>query len=242
MAMDWFTRRQFLIGCLGSGVTLAAGCQQQSGHTALPAAPWPTLASRPLPQVDRARHLPVSTPEPSGVPHSTAGVSIIPRSQWTDAKPILSRINRMGRIDSITVHHEGMTYPVTFTDLASSRAEICRIHHAHVDGRGWADIGYHFVIDRAGRIWETRPLLYQGAHVKNHNEHNIGVMLLGNFDIQSPSREQLGALAQLVRGLRLRFRVSAGRIFTHQELMPTNCPGRALQPQVASMRQRGVFV
>ena len=30
------------------------------------------------------------------------------------------------------------------------------------------DVGYHYAVDRAGRVWECRPLTWQGAHVRNH--------------------------------------------------------------------------
>ena len=69
------------------------------------------------------------------------------------------------------------------------------IRRGHVNHNGWADIGYHFAVDRAGRVWSCRPLVWQGAHVKDRNEGNIGVLVLGNFEIERPTSAQLNALA-----------------------------------------------
>jgi N-acetyl-anhydromuramyl-L-alanine amidase AmpD len=116
--------------------------------------------------------------------------------------------------------------------------ELIRTSHRR---KGWSDIGYHYVIDRAGRLWEARPINYQGAHVRDNNEHNIGVMCMGNFDLQQPSEAQLTTLARTVQQIRQYYRVSESRIYTHQEINPTACPGRNMQPRVVTMRSRRMF-
>ena len=115
------------------------------------------------------------------------------------------------------------------------------IRRYHVHGLRWADIGYHYVIDRTGRVWEGRPLTFQGAHVRDKNEHNIGVMVLGNFEIQRPSEAQLDRLAKFTRELRLRHAVSVSEIRSHREWAATACPGRHLQPQFVAMRANGAI-
>jgi N-acetyl-anhydromuramyl-L-alanine amidase AmpD len=102
------------------------------------------------------------------------------------------------------------------------------------------DIGYHFIIDRAGRIWEGRPLIYQGAHVKDENEHNLGIMTLGNFDRQSPTTAQLMTLQHMLAYLRHQYSVPVSKVYTHQELNPTACPGLHLQPRIVAMRKNGL--
>lgn len=224
------SRRQFLIGSLG---TLAvAGCSSQSQIAGLPGPEWPSLNPHPRPGREAAvatRHLP------------TTGVlrQVLPRSQWTGRGPIKSRINPMGGISRITLHHEGSD-PVHFDSYADTRGHLELVRKSHLR-RDFADIGYHFVIDRAGRIWQGRSLVYQGAHVSQNNEHNIGVMVLGNFDVQRPTNAQLQMMRVMVAELRRHYRVPVKRIYTHQELMPTRCPGTSLQPVVSSMRKRGQF-
>jgi len=167
--------------------------------------------------------------------------SVMGRSNWTRNGPIISRLNPMNGISRITLHHEGAPdNPVYFTDTRTVAERIELDRQAHLE-RGWGDIGYHYIIDRAGRIWEGRPIQYQGAHVRDNNEHNIGVMCMGNFDIQQPSEAQLSSLAGFTQKLRRKHNVSVNRVFTHQELMPTNCPGRSMQPRIAALRSGGAF-
>lgn len=49
-------------------------------------------------------------------------------------------------------------------------------------GRGWSDIGYHYVIELDGRVYEGRPIAKQGAHVKGHNKDSIGICYVGGLD------------------------------------------------------------
>lgn len=49
-------------------------------------------------------------------------------------------------------------------------------------GRGWSDIGYHFVIELYGSVTEGRPIKRIGAHVKGHNSDSIGICYVGGMD------------------------------------------------------------
>ncbi len=230
------SRRRFLIAGLGTSALALTGCGGAMSVDPLPSAPWPDAVARPdrrgrndQPPADRAY-----TDRMLG--------QVIPRSRWAKGDPILRRINAMGRIANITVHHEGAAgAPVYFSDLASTAARLELIRNAHLQRMTAGDIGYHYVIDRAGRLWEGRDVRYQGAHVKDHNRQNVGVMVLGNFDIQSPTDAQLDSLRRTVLALRRRYRVTERAIYTHQELAPTACPGRALQAKVEQMRSRDAF-
>jgi len=228
------TRRQVIIGGLGLGAAaLLKGCATGGRTSTVPTVPWPDVASRP-----RFDDSPAT--QPSAAPPAAAG-GVIARTQWTSAKPIASRVNPMGRITRITCHHEGATdSPVYFSDLETTKNRIELIRKFHLS-RGWGDIGYHYVVDRAGRVWEARSVSLQGAHVSENNEQNIGVMCLGNFDLQSPSNAQVNALQTIVRDLRRKNAVAVGNIYTHQELRPTACPGKSLQPKIAALRSNGSF-
>ena len=141
----------------------------------------------------------------------------------------------MRGINRITVHHEGWDL-VQFTDGASSAARLESIRNNHLERLHAGDIGYHFVIDRAGRIWAGRSLLLQGAHVRDHNEHNIGVMVLGNFNRQYPSKHQYGRLLGTLQQLMGQYQIGVDRVYTHRELGPTTCPGDILQVYMDRLR------
>ena len=80
---------------------------------------------------------------------------------------------------------------------------------------------------------------YQGAHVKDHNFANIGIVALGNFDQQQPTRAQLDTVQHLLSGLMDSYSVPTSRVRTHQEWAPTACPGRHLQEYMNISRQLG---
>ena len=121
-------------------------------------------------------------------------------------------------------------------DDAAARLELIR--SSHVDSRGWADIGYHLIVDPQGRIWQGRPMNLQGAHVKDHNPHNLGVLVMGNFEEQHPTREALATLDQLLANQAAVHRVPFGSIRTHQEWASTACPGRNLQAYMNATRSK----
>ncbi len=148
-------------------------------------------------------------------------------------------MNAMMDIRYITVHHDGMS-PFYESSERASAQRIESIRRYHSDTRNWGDIGYHYVIDRSGRVWEGRPIGYQGAHVANHNPGNVGVLLLGNFERQTPAEAQLDALRQNVSWLMRQYNVPVNRVLTHMEWdgARTACPGRSLQAYMAHVRQR----
>jgi len=63
-------------------------------------------------------------------------------------------------------------------------ADTIRVWHTDPKpaGRGWSDIGYHYVIRRNGDVERGRPVEKSGAHVKGHNSNSIGVCLVGGID------------------------------------------------------------
>jgi hypothetical protein len=210
------TRRQFVLAGIGA---VATGCAKLDGGTV----PW----NPPPPQ--HARHAAPVGP-----------LSAIPRARWARGAPVMRRLNPLGGVSRITVHHEGHTDPVYFTDPTSSAERMELIRKWHLQ-RGFGDIGYHFVVDRAGRIWEGRSTRFQGAHVRKNNERNLGVMVLGNFDRQRPSSAQLDVVNKLIPHFSRLHGVPVHRIYTHRELVPTTCPGNALQTHMVHLRRGGAL-
>ena len=62
------------------------------------------------------------------------------------------------------------------------------IRRWHVQGNGWKDIGYHFVIDLDGTVEVGRPVAQQGAHCTNHNKTTIGICYVGGCAAERPRR------------------------------------------------------
>ncbi|MGQ9662638.1 MAG: peptidoglycan recognition protein family protein [Kiritimatiellia bacterium] len=161
-------------------------------------------------------------------------LEILPRRAWTSFVPRVGRMGTASPFERITFHHRG--------DLVDYHTDIDEVIH-RLDGvlgdhlrRDYGDIGYHFVIDHAGRIWEGRALRFEGAHVAGQNAGNIGVMLLGNFEHQNPSSEQVWAAKALCLRLRKRYRISARNVYGHKGLAQSLCPGRYFYHYVQTMR------
>ena len=167
-------------------------------------------------------------------------MGIASRGQWAHGGPRMALIRPMNGINRITVHHDGMP-PVSLRTESQIERRIELIRRSHVEQRGWADIGYHYVIDPDGRIWEGRSTRYQGAHVKYYNEHNLGVLVLGNFDEQRPTRHAKATLERFVTERMHALDISLGAVYTHQELRPTACPGRNLQSFMVATRRGGML-
>tara|TARA_B110000196_G_scaffold224844_1_gene193752 strand:+ start:84 stop:539 length:456 start_codon:yes stop_codon:yes gene_type:complete len=58
----------------------------------------------------------------------------------------------------------------------------------HVNGRGWKDVGYHYVIYLDGRIKKGREDSVQGAHTKGHNKNSLGICYIGGVEAQRDSK------------------------------------------------------
>jgi N-acetylmuramoyl-L-alanine amidase len=67
--------------------------------------------------------------------------------------------------------------------------------------RGWATIGYHFVVSPSGRIFRGRPVDRLGAHVLGHNAGTVGICLMGNFQTERPTPAALRSLEHTCRRL-----------------------------------------
>ncbi len=170
----------------------------------------------------------------SGQAANAVPAGIISRTQWAKRGPNPRLANSMGSISRITVHHDGMNAFTSTTRSAASR-RLENIRAAHV-GKGWADIGYHYVIDPAGRVWQARPTSLQGAHVRQNNPGNLGIMVMGNYNKQQVSPASRSSLQSTLSTFMRQYRVPRSRVFTHQELVATACPGTSLQRVMVSLR------
>lgn len=94
--------------------------------------------------------------------------------------------------------------------------------------RGFADIGYHFVIYLDGSVHVGRPLAKAGAHCKGHNAHSVGVCYIGGCEAHSQkpkdtrTEEQKRSLVRLITELRQQFPNAS--VHGHREFANKACP------------------
>ena len=179
-------------------------------------------------------------------PQKTEYGDIMPRSAWTDSPLTINRWRPMDGVTRITVHHSGDGKPFLATSTVETIRHLQLVRQAHLQ-RGMVDIAYHFAVDRAGRVWQLRSLMYEGQHVRPSkdrrifwNEHNIGVVTLGDFNLQMPTQAQVDRLIAFVHLVRAKYALPVSQVYVHGELVQTDCPGRHLGPAVKAARSKGL--
>lgn len=137
----------------------------------------------------------------------------------------------------LTVHHDAqMAAPSMTKDQAMERMRQHQIHH--MQGNGWADIGYHYVISPKGLILAGRSIFSPGSHVYQNNTGNLGICLMGNFEQQTPPKVQIDALVQLAAWWCENLDIRPANIKGHQDFLATACPGETLYSELGDVRQR----
>lgn len=108
--------------------------------------------------------------------------------------------------------------------------KVAEIKRWHVQGNGWRDIGYHYLIDRNGAISKGRPLEQTGAHVRGRNKASIGISLIGGHGSSENDKfadhftpEQDAALRGLIGELQAAHGTMS--IAGHNQFAAKACPG-----------------
>jgi flagellar hook assembly protein FlgD len=185
---------------------------------------------------------------------------IIMRSQWgADESIVRARPYYAARVRFAVVHHTAGTNSYT---AAESAAIVRGIQRYHVLANGWNDIGYNFLVDKYGQVFEGRgggiDRNVVGAHAQGFNTGSTGVSILGTYSSSPISRAARSALVRLlawrldvahVDPLRRLSWISGGNpkypagtavslrtISGHRDTGPTACPGNALYAQLPGIR------
>jgi N-acetylmuramoyl-L-alanine amidase len=126
----------------------------------------------------------------------------------------------------IIIHHTG---------AEEKDADQVRRYHLSL---GWRDVGYHYVVERDGRVVQGRGLDLVGAHCKasSMNYKGIGIAVIGNLQNHSILPAQEKAVVQLAGDLMGRFAIPLSNVLGHNEVpgAATACPGRHFS--MASLR------
>ena len=198
-------------------------------------------------------------PAPEGLAPLAAAVNgtvipppLVTRAEW-GAEPFIGTPSPLANpsYDYMTFHHAA---GYSATTLAEGIVQVKAIQDLHQNVRGWSDIGYQFVIDRGGRLYQGRPFLTEatsleqlpvlalGAHAGGANTGNIGVSLLGcyhppagSYCDQVITDEAYDTYVTLFAFLAERYGVPTDRIRGHRDFSDTACPGDnnyALLPRI----------
>lgn len=276
MADEHFSRRS-LLGLLGGvgatvlgkqGDALAAALGGASPEKRAAAAGGDDLrAAAAAPAADAAEQDGAVQALPLAQPVLDAGPGqppIVARRAWAGADHPPVRAPEYGTVELAFVHH-------TDNPNGYSPAEVPALLRAiyvdHRYGRGWNDIGYNFVIDRFGRIFEARaggidePVV--GAQAGGYNGFSTGIAVLGDYEAIRVSTAARQALRHLIAwklslhgvpadgeltvhcesggAVYSRFPADAAvrldRVSGHRQADATTCPGDALYAQLKEVRR-----
>jgi flagellar hook assembly protein FlgD len=182
--------------------------------------------------------------------------AILSRAQWgADESIVRGPPYYAERVRFAVVHHTAGTNSYSSTQSA---AIVRGIQRYHVLANGWNDIGYNFLVDKHGQVFEGRgggiDQNVVGAHAQGFNTGSTGVAVLGTYGSSRISKAGRSALVRLlawrldIAHVRPRSRltwisggnpeypagtpVSLRTISGHRDTGPTTCPGSALYSQL----------
>ncbi len=204
-----------------------------------------------------------SAPADAGTAAAAPGRPVPPvvrRSQWGANEKLMPHgPEYTGWVQALFVHHTAGTNDYACAD---SPRLLRGIQAYHVKSRGWNDIGYNFLVDRCGTLYEGRaggigrPVL--GAHTFGFNSDTAGIAVMGNYErryvntavkvavariaawkIGEHGYDPLGKVVLTARSagkFPAGTRVTMNRIAGHRNAVGTACPGDALYSQLPSIR------
>ena len=188
---------------------------------------------------------------------------IVPRDQWGGAQCTPRSGPSYGEVKGVFVHHTVTMNEYTREEAPGMVLGVCKYHR---NSNGWDDIGYNFLVDKYGTIYEgraggvDRPVI--GAQAQGFNAQSSGISNLGTHTSVPQTNEALDAMARLIRwklpthgqptsgtttmtsagGGSNRFpagqQVTLQRISGHRDGNNTACPGDALYAQLPALRDR----
>lgn len=186
------------------------------------------------------RPTPTDTPQITPSPAASAAPMprVVARAEWGARAPNHLALNEFGFAQSAT-DSNWYVYPGALPEvlrtvvvhhtahLLNVDETVRNIQDLHMDLNQWADIGYHYAIDRDGVIFEGREIGVRGASVAGRNTGTVGVVVMGHFQFDQPLPVQLAALRTLIKALTAAYGLT--HLAGHGEFNPESvCPGRNL--------------
>ncbi len=132
------------------------------------------------------------------------------------------------KITRITLHHEGSAKPLLPGDDPVRQLRALQAWGER--DRNWWDVPYHYLIDLDGNIYEGRDWHYMGETNTTYDPSgHFLISIIGNYDLQEPTRKQLDAIADLMAWAVKEFDVPVDSIKGHYQYAETGCPGKNLR-------------
>lgn len=158
---------------------------------------------------------------------------VVTRQSWQARAPVCNGSSHTPRY--LSIHHTAGA-----ASEADPAAVMRSIQSYHMDVNGWCDIGYHFLVSHNGTVFQGRDtVLRQGAHVGGHNQDNVGISLMGNFETETVGSSQWNGLVRIASWLSNTYSIAKDRshVLGHQEWpgQSTLCPGQDLLERLETL-------
>jgi putative cell wall-binding protein len=187
----------------------------------------------------------------------------ITRAQWGAAAPKCS-MAASTKISLAVVHHTAGGNTYSTKEQAMQQLRNDQKYHMSAQGRDWCDLGYNYVIDKWGNLYEGRkgsqnakPTI--GVHASGFNTNTLGVSVLGNYDTVDMPAAVINTLGKIIgprlaaNNVRPNGSVSwkatmdtpkhqKGKTYTmpaiigHRDVAATACPGKYGYAKMANIR------
>lgn len=172
---------------------------------------------------------------------------VIARQGWGADESLLDWEPEYRPVRKIIVHHTAMQMR-----HLEPAAAVRAIYTYHARTRGWGDIGYNYLIDWLGNVYQGRAggEGVVGGHNLEFNYGSVGIALIGDYSRQAPPGEQMEALARLVSYLADRWGIdpqgssdflsarAMPDVSGHRDTRSTSCPGDGVYHQLPALRQQ----
>lgn len=169
------------------------------------------------------------------------GVSVVARSDWGARPPTLAM--RAHTPVRLTIHHTGVAIDTT-RSLAQKLVALQQFSQREdslASGKrkpAWADVPYHFYVAADGSIGAGRDWRYAGdTNTPYDPAGHLLVVVEGNFERDTLTTAQRGALERLVPALAVQHRIPADSLRSHRDYAQTSCPGRDLYDELPRVRE-----
>lgn len=208
------------------GLTVDPVAGDGAGGTAAPSES-PTPRKRPLDSGRDPAAVPAPEPAPeteqsAAAPAAAPGFALLCRDAW-GARPVGDGL-RPHTLQRLTLHHTA----VVLGDNANAPGRL-RQHQRFHQQQGWADLAYHYAVDREGHAYEGRPVTAAGDTFTSYDPAgHFLVVCEGDFGREEPSEAQLETVAGLFAWAVLEHGIDPATLAGHGDHAATSCPGTAL--------------
>ncbi|WP_341358837.1 N-acetylmuramoyl-L-alanine amidase [Georgenia sp. M64] len=204
----------------------------------------------------------VTTPAVSGAvaPTAVPAPAVVSRAGWGADESLMTWQPKYSELKAAVVHHTAGTNTYT----SGQSASIVRgIYYYHAVTRDWGDIGYNFLVDKYGQVFEgrrgslaaTNGQMTIGAHAAPANTNTLGIAAMGDYTVVDAPQVVLDKMADVIAwkfgpaGIDMStpsgiispgtYALPAGknlpRVFGHRDVSSTACPGNDIYGRIAGL-------